>query len=193
MSQDISPIGHGRGAQCAGMGPPALPPHLQHDCTRCAALCCVAPAFDAVQGFGYDKPAHTACRHLAADHRCTVHGGLAGAGFPACAVFDCHGAGQRATAQFGGPQALLDDTARRHLYAHYQRLVRLHDLLHLLHLAADRSGDDAVKALLGPHAERLEAACGQPPRALTDAQVGQLHAAGLQALRDVAHRLGLPR
>lgn len=173
---------------------PSLPAGpLQRDCSRCRALCCVAPAFDAVQGFGYDKPAHTACRHLAADHRCRVHGDLAGAGFPACAVFDCHGAGQQATAHFGGPQAVLNTPTQQRLYAHYQRLVRLHGVWYLLHLAAEDHGDATVQAALAPAAQRLAAASTQPPETLTEAAVQQLLAEGLAALRGIAHRLRLAR
>jgi hypothetical protein len=177
---------------------PLTPPHdlqhdLQHDCTQCMALCCVAPSFDAVQGFGYDKPAHTACRHLATNHRCQVHGDLAGAGFPACAAFDCHGAGQRATAQFGGPQAVLDAPTRQRLYAHYQRLVRLHGVWYLLHVAAEAHRDATVQAALAPAAQRLAAASAQPPHTLTEVVAQQLQQDGLAALRGIAHRLRLPR
>jgi hypothetical protein len=71
---------------------------LRADCAKCCGLCCVAPAFDADQGFGFDKPAHTACRNLDADHRCAIHAALRARGFPACATFDCYGAGQWLTA-----------------------------------------------------------------------------------------------
>ncbi|HEY9106307.1 MAG TPA: hypothetical protein VIN58_06490, partial [Roseateles sp.] len=79
--------------------PAQLPPQLRADCSACAALCCVIPPFDAVQGFGFDKPAETPCHHLCDDHRCGIHADLIERGFAGCVAFDCLGAGQRLTAQ----------------------------------------------------------------------------------------------
>ena len=79
-------------------GLPALPERLKADCSACVALCCVIPPFDACQGFGFDKPAETPCRHLGADHRCGIHAELIDRGFAGCVAFDCLGAGQRLTA-----------------------------------------------------------------------------------------------
>lgn len=49
---------------------------LTADCTKCCGLCCVSPAFDAEQGFGYSKPAHTPCVNLRRDDRCAIHHAL---------------------------------------------------------------------------------------------------------------------
>jgi uncharacterized protein YjbI with pentapeptide repeats len=77
--------------------------HLRADCSRCAGLCCVAPAFAASADFAIDKPAATPCRHLQGDFRCGIHDGLRDRGFPGCTVFDCFGAGQQVTqVTFGG-------------------------------------------------------------------------------------------
>jgi hypothetical protein len=70
---------------------------LRADCSRCAGLCCVAPAFAASADFAIDKPAGTACPNLQDDFRCGIHAQLGDRGFPGCAVFDCFGAGQRIT------------------------------------------------------------------------------------------------
>ncbi|WP_104523615.1 pentapeptide repeat-containing protein [Blastococcus atacamensis] len=76
---------------------------LRADCSRCAGLCCVAPAFAASADFAIDKPAGTPCRHLGGDFRCGIHGELRERGFPGCTVFDCFGAGQHITqGTFGG-------------------------------------------------------------------------------------------
>jgi hypothetical protein len=108
------------------------PPDLQADCSRCAALCCQAPAFDAVQGFGFDKPAHCACPNLLPDHRCGIHAELSARGFPGCVAYDCHGAGQWVTEHFGHlPQA--------ELWEQFLRLRPLHALLMLLTLAEPRA------------------------------------------------------
>jgi hypothetical protein len=77
--------------------------HLRADCSRCAGLCCVAPAFAASADFAIDKPAGVACPNLQADFRCGIHAQLRERGFPGCTVFDCFGAGQRITQEtFGG-------------------------------------------------------------------------------------------
>jgi hypothetical protein len=77
--------------------------HLRADCSRCAGLCCVAPAFAASADFAIDKPAGRACPHLREDFRCGIHAHLRERGFPGCTVFDCFGAGQRITQDtFGG-------------------------------------------------------------------------------------------
>lgn len=113
----------------------AQPPDLTPDCAACAALCCVALAFDAGDAFAIDKPAGTPCPHLA-HHRCTIHDALADKGFPGCVAYDCNGAGQRTIALHDGQSwqdapALLG--AQMDTFRH---LRRLHDLIELLTLAA---------------------------------------------------------
>src|SRR3954471_11584235 len=77
--------------------------HLRADCSRCAGLCCVAPAFAASADFAIDKPAGRACPNLQDDFRCGIHAQLRERGFPGCQVFDCFGAGQQLTqVTFGG-------------------------------------------------------------------------------------------
>lgn len=76
---------------------------LRADCSRCAALCCVAPAFAASADFAIDKPAGRACPNLEGDDRCGIHGRLRERGFPGCTAFDCFGAGQHLVqVTFGG-------------------------------------------------------------------------------------------
>jgi hypothetical protein len=105
-------------------------PELRADCARCAALCCVALAFDRSSSFAFDKKAGEACRHLTPADRCAVHG--ARAGMAGCAAYDCLGAGQRVVQEvFGGSRvrsAAMFDAFR------VMRLV--HELLLLLREAA---------------------------------------------------------
>lgn len=112
---------------------------LHADCTKCCGLCCVAPAFDAAQGFGFDKPAHTACRNLDAAHRCAIHAQLRVRGFPSCAAFDCHGAGQWVTQHlFGGKSWRTSPGLAAQMFTVYGRVRVLHELMVLLELAIDR-------------------------------------------------------
>ncbi|MPQ97284.1 pentapeptide repeat-containing protein [Modestobacter sp. I12A-02628] len=73
------------------------PTELRADCSRCAGLCCVAPAFAASADFAIDKPAGVPCPNLAGDARCGIHPVLRERGFAGCTVFDCFGAGQLLT------------------------------------------------------------------------------------------------
>ncbi len=111
---------------------------LRADCAKCCALCCVAPAFDADQGFGLDKPAHTPCVNLDAQFRCAIHEELHARGFPACARFDCFGAGQRVTRLFAGTSWRESPQLARRMFEAYRRYRSLHELLVLLGLAIER-------------------------------------------------------
>ena len=84
---------------------------LTADCSRCAALCCVLPAFAASADFAVDKPAGTPCLNLLTDDRCGIHAQLRPRGFPGCVVFDCLGAGQRLTQHTFGGRSWRDDPA----------------------------------------------------------------------------------
>jgi hypothetical protein len=121
----------------------ALPAWLRPDCARCVALCCVAPAFDAEQGFGYDKPACEPCRHLEPDNRCSIHPALVAQGFSGCAGFDCFGAGQRTTAMFEGGWRASPSQATR-MFETYSRLRTLHELMAMASLAQTRARDAAA-------------------------------------------------
>lgn len=146
------------------MRPAQLPAHLLADCSACVALCCVIPPFDAVQGFGFDKPAQTPCQHLCADHRCGIHGDLIERGFRGCVAFDCLGAGQRLTAmaaaRFGAADGWRSrpDVARW-LFAAYPKVREAQEWLARLSLAARVSGQAPLQAL----ADDLEAEAGRWP------------------------------
>lgn len=135
-----------------------LPASLRPDCARCAALCCVAPAFDAEQGFGYDKPAREPCRHLRPDNRCRIHPALIAQGFAGCASFDCHGAGQRATARFPDDWRDSPETAER-MFETYSRLRSLHELLAMATVAQSRAPDAAGAETVRQVLARLTRLC----------------------------------
>ena len=128
-----------------------LPAHLKADCSACAALCCVIPPFDAVQGFGFDKPAQQPCQHLCADHRCGIHAELIDRGFAGCVAFDCLGAGQRltaaATGRFGSADWRSRPDVARWLFAAYPRVREVQEWLARLTLAATVTGSAELQAL----------------------------------------------
>jgi hypothetical protein len=127
---------------------------LQADCSKCCGLCCVAPPFDVVQGFGISKPAHEPCVHLRQDFACAIHAELAPRGFPACVVFDCYGAGQRVTQElFGGRNWRESADLARRMFAAYSTYRALHELMAILTLALQKVPPESAVRLR----ERLEA------------------------------------
>ena len=103
---------------------------LTADCSRCAGLCCVAPAFARSSDFAFDKPAGTACRNLGDDFRCTIHEKLAARGFPGCTVFDCFGAGQHLTQEtFGGGDWRSAPEIAGEMFAALPVMRQLHELM----------------------------------------------------------------
>ncbi|WP_417588138.1 hypothetical protein [Pararhodobacter oceanensis] len=72
-------------------------PEFKSDCSACAALCCMALAFDRGEDFALDKAAQTPCPNLDTQFACTIHESLENKGFGGCARYDCLGAGQRVT------------------------------------------------------------------------------------------------
>jgi hypothetical protein len=131
--------------------PARLPAHLLADCSACVGLCCVIPPFDALQGFGFDKPAETPCQHLCADHRCGIHADLMGQGFEGCVAFDCLGAGQRLTAlavaKFGSADWRARPEVARWLFAAYPRLRQVQEWLARLTLTGTVLGSAELQAL----------------------------------------------
>lgn len=103
---------------------------LHADCARCAALCCVAPAFAKSSDFAINKPAGTPCRNLGDDFRCTIHERLDTSGFHGCVVFDCFGAGQRLTQEtFGGRDWRSAPELAGPMFAGLPVVRQLHELM----------------------------------------------------------------
>ncbi|SES84482.1 pentapeptide repeat-containing protein [Geodermatophilus poikilotrophus] len=143
---------------------------LRADCTRCAGLCCVAPAFAASADFAIDKPAGHACPNLRDDDRCGIHADLRERGFPGCTVFDCFGAGQQTVqVTFAGAPHWRDSPERAAaVFAAFGVQRLLHELLWYLTEAL------ALPAAAPLHRE-LAAARGRVER-LTAADAGELAA-----------------
>jgi uncharacterized protein YjbI with pentapeptide repeats len=101
---------------------------LAPDCTRCVALCCVAPAFAASADFAFDKPAGRPCPHLSGGFRCAIHDDLQAQGFGGCAAYDYLGAGQRVVqGAYRGRSWLQDPRAAGPMFAAFatERILEL--------------------------------------------------------------------
>jgi hypothetical protein len=160
-----------------------FPIELRPDCTKCCGLCCVGPAFDADQGFGFDKPAHTACRHLKRDYRCAIHPQLALRGFPSCAAFDCHGAGQWVTQQlFGGRSWQSSPELAASMFACFRRYRVLHELMVLLDLAVRSTPPNEARAL-EECLQRIQGICRSGPQTLATVSLTALRGAVMRLLR----------
>ncbi|MGY1792709.1 pentapeptide repeat-containing protein [Geodermatophilus sp. SYSU D00525] len=150
---------------------------LAADCSSCAGLCCVLPAFAASADFAVDKPAGRACVHLTADARCGIHADLRQRGFPGCTVFDCFGAGQRLVQVAAVEQPAADPGVA----AAFPVLRQLHELLWYLTEAA------ALPLPAGLHDE-VTAALGRTER-LAAGTPGELGAVDAGAVRAAAGEL----
>jgi uncharacterized protein YjbI with pentapeptide repeats len=136
---------------------PATADELRADCSRCFALCCVAPAFARSADFAIDKPAGTPCPNLLADFRCGIHADLRHRGFPGCAVYDCFGAGQKvAQVTFAGRDWRTSPETAPTMFAAFAVMRALHELLwyvaRAMPLDAAAVRDDLVRAREGTEA-----------------------------------------
>ena len=146
---------------------------LKADCSRCAGLCCVAPAFAKSSDFAIDKPAGTACRHLGGDFRCTIHEHLAARGFPGCTVFDCFGAGQHLTQEtFGGRDWRSSPEIAGAMFAGLPVMRQLHELLWLLAEALRLDEARRLHPKLRAAAERTERLSRGTPAELAAIDLG---------------------
>lgn len=113
------------------------PMTLRADCARCAALCCVALAFDRSELFAFDKPAGEPCHHLTARGTCSIHAAREQHGYAGCTAFDCGGAGQYVTQEMFGGRSWRDDPSMlKPMTEAFMALRQAHEQLALLQLAA---------------------------------------------------------
>ena len=129
---------------------------LRADCSRCAGLCCVAPAFLASSDFAINKPAGTPCPNLRPDFRCGIHEQLRTRGFSGCAAFDCLGAGQQVIqVTFGGRDWRSHPELARQMFDVFAVMRQLHEVLWYLAEARSRTRDLAGGPAPRPAAEPL--------------------------------------
>src|SRR5215467_11437418 len=122
---------------------------LRADCSRCAALCCVGPAFSRSAEFAIDKPAGLPFPHLTAGFRCSIHDQLRPNGFAGCAAFDCLGAGQQVVqVTFGGRDWRAEPEIGPGMFEAFAVMRRLYQLLwHLNEALALRPAGQLARAV----------------------------------------------
>lgn len=145
---------------------------LQADCARCAALCCVALAFDKGPQFAVDKAAGERCENLER-HGCAIHADRQRWGFMGCVRYDCQGAGQRVTQDLYRGADWRDDPAlTRPMSDAFVVVQRAHAMLALLRQAralplapAERDQIDDLERDLGDAGASPELVAGAEERA----------------------------
>ena len=149
---------------------------LRADCSRCRALCCVAPAFTRSADFAIDKAAGVPCPHLEAGRTCEIHSRLRPAGFAGCAAYDCFGAGQRVCAETLPDLDWRDGpAAARRLFDAFAATRRLHELLWYLADAIVRPEARPLHAELRAARDTTEALAAAPADELISARHGAHH------------------
>ncbi len=142
-------------------GAPAGREHLAADCAACVGLCCVVPAFAPSADFAIDKPAGTPCPNLGDHFGCTIHTELPERGFRGCTVYDCFGAGQRVAASYAG-RDWRDPAVRPAMFADFEVVERLHELLWYLAEAGARCPDAALREEVDGLRRQVERAAQAP-------------------------------
>ena len=133
--------------------PPAKPDmtavDLRPDCTRCAALCCVALALNDPRMFAIEKEAGTPCPNLDEQCACKIHEEREERGYRGCVAYDCLGAGQRVTQDFfQGRSWKSDPSLLRPMCDVFSVVTRAHKLLQLLREAGNLDLSDTDRQSL---------------------------------------------
>ncbi|KZL20583.1 hypothetical protein PsAD2_01069 [Pseudovibrio axinellae] len=115
-----------------------LDERLKADCENCAALCCVALAFDKSNVFPFDKEAGEPCRNLETCGTCRIHSSLSTNGYMGCVQFHCHGAGPAVTQElFSGSSWQNQPHLLRPMMEAFWVFLRLQEQVLLLRHAAN--------------------------------------------------------
>jgi hypothetical protein len=142
---------------------------IRSDCSRCAALCCIAFPSDEMPGFSASKQAGEPCPKLDQGGRCTIYDRREQEGFGGCIRFECFGAGQHVTQTlFGGRDWRDDPRLLDPMVEAFLSSRRVFELLYLVNHAKERELDpgqtETIEALKEELAEIAHA--GGTPQGL---------------------------
>lgn len=116
---------------------------MRSDCSRCAALCCIAYPSDDMPGFSASKAAGQPCPHLDSCGQCQIYDTRAQDGFAGCIQFECFGAGQHVVQHlFGGRDWRSDPTMLPQMVETFLAMRPVSDLLYLAEYAQTRSAPE---------------------------------------------------
>ncbi len=125
---------------------------LRTDCSQCAALCCLALAFDKGRDFAFDKNPGEPCRNLSG-HNCAIHDDLTERGMKGCVAYDCLGAGNRVVQEvFDGRSWQTEPRLTRVMIEAFAAMREVHKRIDLLRAAGafdlDPRDDQTRRSLL---------------------------------------------
>jgi hypothetical protein len=160
---------------------------LGADCARCAALCCIALAFDRSALFAFDKAAGEPCANLDPRSRCRIHAELAVRGFGGCKAFDCQGAGQAVTqGLFGGANWRDDPAVLAPMMRAFSVMRPAHEALALLRQARRLPLPSAGLERLAAVERGLEPVGGWTQRDVADGRIERAAETAQAFLRSLA-------
>jgi len=163
------------------------PSTLRGDCAQCAALCCVALAFDRSPLFAFDKPAGEPCANLGPRGRCTIHAERAAKGFAGCEAYDCLGAGQAVTQGLFGGRSWRDDPALLGPMMRAFAVMRpAYEVINLLRLARRLSLPKSAGRRIESALERLDPEGGWTQNDVVNGRIERATAAAQACLRSLA-------
>lgn len=167
------------------------PDLLRDDCARCAALCCVALAFDRSAAFACDKPGGVPCPHLGRDARCEIHASRQNAGFAGCVAFTCNGAGSRVVQEcFAGHYWREDPGLLKRMSDAFLVALQVHELLLLLAEAQKLPLSDQERDEARAFAKTLSSKAKLTESWLATVDLPKHHANVHRFLRGLAPRYG---
>lgn len=160
---------------------------MRADCARCAALCCVALAFDRSPSFAITKPNGVVCPNLDSRHRCRIHADRDRCGFSGCVAYDCLGAGQRVTQELFGGRTWRDDASLlAPMMKAFLAMRRVHELIVLLDTVAQKRLTPGERKTLHHLVDALQPEGGWTPETLS-AVVDDVEREAHEFLRSLRH------
>lgn len=134
----------------------AAPLETRSDCSRCAALCCIAYPSDEMPGFSAAKDAGEPCPKLSAEGLCTIYEDREAKGFAGCIRFECFGAGQHVVQHlFAGRDWRDDPTLLGPMIETFLAMRPVSDLAFLIERARPVAPGEAVAARFAQLDEEL--------------------------------------
>lgn len=127
-----------------------MPPLIEtrSDCSRCAALCCIAYPSEEMPGFAARKNAGQLCPKLDHSGRCTIYSNRDQEGFAGCIQYECFGAGQHVVQHlFDGSDWRSDPALLPPMVDAFLAMRPVSDLLYLVSYARQRLDADQVGQL----------------------------------------------
>ncbi|MBX7480930.1 hypothetical protein [Qipengyuania qiaonensis] len=157
------------------------------DCSRCAALCCIAYPSDEMPGFAAAKAAGEPCPKLRADGLCTIYDSRAEEGFAGCIQFECFGAGQYVVQHlFGGRDWRDDPDLLAPMVDAFLAMRPVADLNFLAKRAIEIAEEEDVRATATSLAARLQHVARSLENIRDSAEMSAIE----RELRDLYRRIG---